>query len=349
MMRALRNIFLVCMVFISWPYKLAIADKLIFATEVIRHGERTPSMDLPGFPSHDPLGFNQLTTRGVNQLINLGKKHNEKYMKKYALLQDDYSPNKIYARSTDFDRTLMSANAYLIGMYSSDGTQKPFAIHSKSVSEDELLLGYVKYYNIVANDAHNNIDLINLSLELQPKFKRLSLLFNQEITDINDFVNIVDTIYIRKQLNQELPLELSEEEIDSLHRDASKATALTFQKQEIGALTTLRLIEKFYDDLLLSINNKASKKFALYTAHDVTILGLLSAIGTAAIYNPPPSSNISFLIFDNEQGQYYVKFLFNDAELKIPECDNKTFCYVDEFESLVEKVKRLAQTLSSND
>lgn len=342
-----RKITLFFLIIIFYPYELALADKLIFATEIIRHGERTPNMDLQNFPSHDTLGFNQLTPGGVNQLINLGKKHKEKYIEKYDLLQSYYTPNDVYARATDFDRTLMSSNAYLIGMYNSNEIQQPFSIHSRSISEDELLLGYAKYYNIVANDAKNNQDLINLSQKLQPKFKMLSSLLNQEIKDIDDFINIVDIIYIRKQLNQKLPVELSDEEINSLHSDASKASALFFQKQEIGAVTTLKLFENLYDQVSLSLNNKARHKFILYTAHDVTLLGFLSAIGVKAEYNPPPASNISFLVFDNEIGQYYVKFLFNDTELEIPDCANKTFCYISEFERLVENIKISAQRVIS--
>lgn len=346
-MYPLKSVVLLFIIVLSCPYKLALADKLIFATEITRHGERTPSLDLPNFPSNDPLGFGQLTPGGINQLITLGKICNNKYIQKYSLLQNNYNPNEVYARATDFDRTLMSANAFLIGMYNSNEKQQPFSIHSKSISEDELLLGYAKYYDIIAKNAQNNLELIGLSEKLQPKFKILSSLFNMEIENIDDFVSIVDVIYIRKQLHQELPAALSEDEINNLHHDASRASALVFQQQEIGALTTANLIEKLYEYASLSISNKNTKRFVLYSAHDVTLLGLLSAIGNPAKANPSPSSNISFLLFDNEQGQYYTKFLFNNMELQIPGCDNKTFCNFDEFERLTEDIKLLAQKAKS--
>lgn len=46
------------------------------------------------------------------QLYRLGKYLRKRYNK---LIGDKYSPNKLYVRSTDYDRTLMSGQANLAG------------------------------------------------------------------------------------------------------------------------------------------------------------------------------------------------------------------------------------------
>ena len=55
-----------------------------------------------------------MTKEGKMQAFNLGKFLRRRYNK---LLGEKYSPNKIYIRSTDVDRTIMSAQAALSGLF----------------------------------------------------------------------------------------------------------------------------------------------------------------------------------------------------------------------------------------
>lgn len=53
---------------------VAMADKLLFATEIIRHGERTPIIDLPNMPQTGLQDPGQLTEHGIMQEYNLVKR-----------------------------------------------------------------------------------------------------------------------------------------------------------------------------------------------------------------------------------------------------------------------------------
>lgn len=322
----------------------AIADKLLFAAEITRHGQRMPSIDLPSFPSTDPAELGQLTPKGIEQLINLGKTKKEDYIKKYNLLSNSYNTKEVYARSTDLDRTLMSANAFLIGMFATENKPQPFAIHTLPIQDDELLLGYLRHYDYVSEQKAKNPKFAELSKSLEPQFLRLSTLLNMQVADLDDFISIAETLHIRKQLNQPIPSELSTEEIHELYQTARKAIALTWQNREVGALTTYTLFNQIKNHVNNAIENNKNSKFVLYSTHDVTLLGVLSAIGLPAEYNPEPASNISVLLFNNEQenNEHYVKFLFNNQELSMPDCNLKTTCTLNEFENLVEKIKTMA-------
>ena len=54
-------------------------------------------------------GFGMLTPTGMQQLYNLGKNLRKRYVDDMALLSRNYSREFVSVRSTNYDRTLMSA------------------------------------------------------------------------------------------------------------------------------------------------------------------------------------------------------------------------------------------------
>src|SRR5689334_2958880 len=83
-------------------------EKLIFALDVIRHGDRTPIKAIPKSYHDWKEGLGQLTAIGMQQEYQLGSRLREKYIDTYHLLPPHYNIKTIYVRSTDMDRTLMS-------------------------------------------------------------------------------------------------------------------------------------------------------------------------------------------------------------------------------------------------
>ncbi|CAF1429752.1 unnamed protein product [Didymodactylos carnosus] len=82
-----------------------------------RHGDRTPSGTFATNTVQEsfwPNGYGQLTKLGQMQSIKLGSYVRKRYQN---LLNSTYIANEIYIRSTDTDRTLMSAYCNLLGLY----------------------------------------------------------------------------------------------------------------------------------------------------------------------------------------------------------------------------------------
>jgi len=107
--------------------------KLIFVHEVMRHGARTPVKKYEPYLFDTEPGL--LTHRGAQQHFKLGKQLNSRYVSTPdfdRLLGADYSSSssdstfpvkfntsEIMVLSTDYPRTIKSAQAHLLGMFSS--------------------------------------------------------------------------------------------------------------------------------------------------------------------------------------------------------------------------------------
>src|SRR3990167_2889333 len=92
-------------------------EHLIFAADLIRHGDRTPVDEVPAAPHVWKEGLGELTAEGMNQEFQLGVALRKRYVEQTHLLPPQYDVKTLMVRSTDFNRTLMSAESLLYGLY----------------------------------------------------------------------------------------------------------------------------------------------------------------------------------------------------------------------------------------
>ncbi len=117
-----------------------------------RHGARSPEYFMPNdqvnngnwtrFEDQPIKGM--LTRKGANMLHSLGVSMRQRYLIDYNITGSDTFERKVYvARSTDFDRTIESAQELLLGFF--DGLPNRFQsvpIHVMPKSIDDILLAY---------------------------------------------------------------------------------------------------------------------------------------------------------------------------------------------------------------
>uniref|UniRef100_A0A452QFR4 Lysosomal acid phosphatase n=1 Tax=Ursus americanus TaxID=9643 RepID=A0A452QFR4_URSAM len=127
------------------------ARSLRFVTLLYRHGDRSPVKTYPKDPYQEdewPQGFGQLTKEGMRQHWELGQALRQRY---HGFLNTSYHRQEVYVRSTDFDRTLMSAEANLAGLFPPNGMQRfnpniswqPIPVHTVPIAEDRQTHGLV--------------------------------------------------------------------------------------------------------------------------------------------------------------------------------------------------------------
>ena len=100
---------------------ISIQSQLRWAFEIFRHGARTPYSgmnssfyDCFGLPW---IGLKELTGVGLRQHFLVGSRNRIKYMIENKLIKEQYDPREVFLISTDSNRTIMSANAQVQGLY----------------------------------------------------------------------------------------------------------------------------------------------------------------------------------------------------------------------------------------
>ncbi len=112
----MRKILLVAWL-VLFALEAASGAQVKLAIDMIRHGARAPSYNYSFFPNITWPLSEELTPVGERQQCLLGHLRRLQYVENSGLLPQRYDPTSIYVRSTDVRRTLMSAQAYLIGLY----------------------------------------------------------------------------------------------------------------------------------------------------------------------------------------------------------------------------------------
>jgi len=100
---------------------ISIESQLRWAFEIFRHGARTPysGMNSSFFDCFGEqwFGLKELTGVGLRQHFLVGSRNRIKYMLENKLIKEKYDPREVFLISTDSNRTIMSANAQVQGLY----------------------------------------------------------------------------------------------------------------------------------------------------------------------------------------------------------------------------------------
>ncbi|KAH7703738.1 esophageal gland cell secretory protein 21, partial [Aphelenchoides avenae] len=95
-------------------------DELLLVQAIWRHGLRAPYKSFPNDPYQLAPWKNKsqsLTLIGMQQQVKLGQWLKKRYIEDLQFLSAHYDSNEVYVRSSDTERTILSAMANMIGMY----------------------------------------------------------------------------------------------------------------------------------------------------------------------------------------------------------------------------------------
>jgi hypothetical protein len=329
--------------------------KLIFAVDLIRHGDRTPLMELPTVSYTWKEGLEQLTQKGINQEFALGTKFKKRYLTDSHLLPEHYVPETMEARSTGLNRTIMSANSALTGLYF--GTT-PLSIagcpmiptHNCSRAQEDLLFpdnNLTFNFNVTDASQDNRAPLFQTLIlplsewqakeqSLKGNFARWSQATGVPINNLYDLKNLGDTLFIY-QLNKIAPPPLlTNEDVTTIINAGLWATCTVFQNKTIGQVAAANLLQ----EITTSFQTAATQpnqplRYRLYAAHDSTLLVALTALGAAIPLTTIPryASDLNIELFDEGSGHYTVQVMLNDEPV-ILTCSGKNMCTLDQLQAL---------------
>jgi len=321
---------------------------------VYRHGDRTPISPYPTDPYKDlkywPIGYGQLTNEGKLRHYNLGQWIRNRYT---GFLSESYVADEIFVRSTDVDRTLMSAESNLAGLFPPTDQQQwndrldwqPVPVHTVPQSEDDLLSSHAdcpRFTELQEQLVHSE-DFRQMYLENKQLFDYISNNTGLNLTNIVDLEYVYDTLYIEKANNLTLPNWTKPVfpggKFQEL-RDLS-FTVDTYTK-ELKRLKGGPFLKKILKDTFAMVDGSLEpmdRKMFMYSGHDTTVAPILHTLG---VFNPPVApayaSMILFEVLERNQ-HFYIRMAFKNEthsppySLTLPGCE--LLCEINKFKELV--------------
>ncbi|TGZ55464.1 hypothetical protein CRM22_010382 [Opisthorchis felineus] len=280
---------------------------------LFRHGDRTalePMLkDARPFEETWPLGRGQLTEEGVLQEFKLGLWLRKEYS---GFIHEKYNASNFYLRSTDYDRTLMSAQAVAAGLYqkvtsplkSYGVAWMPIPVHTVRRDRETLLsLSFCHRLELLRKGEMTS----KKADEYAESHKALFDLINKHsVTEKIDRFNIwklSDLFVCMRAHKMTLPAWCTEEIFQELE-EVSKFFWLLqsnsseeLLQMEIGVFLNtfvehLRSITTCNKPVIINGRQLGLKHTVAYSAHDTHVSYLLGAFGASTKGKIPYSSAI---------------------------------------------------------
>ncbi|XP_056286947.1 lysosomal acid phosphatase isoform X2 [Pseudoliparis swirei] len=301
--------------------------------ELFRHGDRSP---IKAFPSdlHQeaawPQGFGQLSQEGMRQHLHLGKFLRLRYS---GLLNQSYDRREISVRSTDYDRTLMSAEANLAGLYPPAGQQvftpdlkwQPIPVHMVPLLEERLLsypLDDCPRYKQLMNETEHTEEFLNVTTKYQDVIELVRNKTGLNHTSVESVWSVYDTLFCESCHNMTAPDWATPDVLEKLRflKDFSFQTTFgVYEQQEKSRLQGGILLGEIVKNLteMAVPDPKRRLKMMMLSAHDTTVAALQSSMNVFNRRQPPYASCQMFELYRDDNGSVSVSLAYrNDSSVE---------------------------------
>uniref|UniRef100_A0A8C0ZC40 acid phosphatase n=1 Tax=Cyanistes caeruleus TaxID=156563 RepID=A0A8C0ZC40_CYACU len=294
--------------------------------QLFRHGDRTPIVNFPTDlhkESEWPQGFGQLTKTGMQQLFELGQYMRKRYS---SFLNSTYNRQEFYIQSTDYDRTIMSAQSYLSGLFPPTSSQ---------IWNPELLWQPIPVHVFQKTTEQR----LNFPLPNCPRFDELQ----HETQTSKEFQNRIQP-YMDIH-NYTLPVWATEDVINKMEKLAELSLMSLFgvyKTEEKSRLQGGVLVNIILNSIKQAVNSSKPRKMEVYSAHDTTVGALQIALNIFNGKLPPYAACQIFELYQESNGQYSIEMHYrNDTSkdpylLTLPGCTSS--CPLEKFAELVSPV-----------
>ncbi|NRA73650.1 MAG: histidine-type phosphatase [Rickettsiales bacterium] len=329
MKKILSFIFLFCFITLNSYFAFANENhKLVFALDLVRHGDRGPTKYMPEISkawTKDEIL--KITPLGKKQAELLGKDFKEYYIHKTHLLPKNFSSELMQINSTNCQRTEETAKAILKGMYPTTydiarviPTKEDFLNSSRYKKQK-------KQRNLIKKEIIKNATPSYIITGIQNQLRYINNVFNTNFSTIKDFSRVSGVIRVSEIHNRPL--------LKSLPKSSIKEILDLKRKLILNNFTYPKLICLYGKDFILHVANllktkQYNKKYFLYAAHDTNILTAMPLLNYKLKKTPSYLSNLRFEVFQNtKNGNLFVKTSLDNKDIKV--CKSSYVCPLEEF------------------
>ncbi|XP_031781531.1 venom acid phosphatase Acph-1 isoform X2 [Nasonia vitripennis] len=322
--------------------------KLELVQTVFRHGERTndePEVSIFnhfGPSAYEPFGIGQLTNNGKREAFKIGQMLRRRYR---DFLGDKYNSKDVFAISTEDDRTKMSLQLVLAGLYpptpefawNPDLKWSPIPIRYTPKEVDILFKPFfnVRYYDLW--------EKVFTSKEFQKRMSRYSDFFDfmKKKTGVdvsNDVVNkcyMFNSLYIPKQLNLPMPGWYTEDVQKTWCKVYAQIVSSMAATPQLQKMNGGPIVKTLLENMNIDNTTINPRKIYLYSGHDHNLFSLKVIFGL----NEPDFFDVgSGLVLEkwrDVDDRLYVRILLWTVPGEEPRAvrlgQRDEFCPVEEF------------------
>lgn len=278
----------------------------------------------------------QLTTVGMQQLYELGKRLRTRYVES-SFLSSTFNPAEVYVRSTNIVRTIESAKCLVAGLFQQK--EKEIVPIFTTASESEIL--YPNYHGckllkiLASHRWAESSTLPDIAADLQSIQSALGIAAHQHI----DFILIRDDMVAREVHGLPCPSVLDTWRT-KVEQRAVEMICHVYEpsKRENLQLCVGPLMHKMLANIegkLQGTSSEPKRKLFLYSAHDTTLIPCLMALGIFDMKWPPYAADITVELHQHRQtNKPFVKVSYIDQDQLIPGCSG-VYCPLDEFKQVL--------------
>ncbi|CAH1272226.1 ACPP [Branchiostoma lanceolatum] len=323
---------------------------LVQASVLFRHGDRSPTETFPNDVHQEdawPQGFGFLSDIGIQQHHNLGEFFRKRYGKEgFGVLSEEFRRDELYVRSTDTDRTLMSAEANLDRLY----PDQPIPIHTVRTGLDPLLRAFFlncpRWTELMEEDFNSD----DFKQKEKDSKEFMAFVVKKagwgEPHGIMDAWRTQDPLLCEDAHNMTWPAWVTPDVYKRLTELTAYGSEINFRGDEKGRLMAGLLVNQIVSNMTTAQQeiqkNEKPYRLLVYSAHDIDISALMSALNVYNNLSPPYAACVIVELYRDTRGQFSVQILYrNDSShepyvLTVPGCDE--FCPFDDFVELNDEV-----------
>ncbi|XP_011870066.1 PREDICTED: prostatic acid phosphatase-like [Vollenhovia emeryi] len=326
---------------------------IVFANVLYRHGDRTPVLPYKNDPYRDescwPVPYGQLTNIGKHQHLLLGRWLRKRYS---HLLSNIYSPYDIYVESTDVDRTLMSAEANLAGLYPPTGNQvwdmnhwMPIPVHTVPGKYDYVLHAtkLCPRYNYELEKLLSSPEMERINKANANLYAYLSKNTGNNVDSFKIVEHLYDVLFIEQLYNKTLPQWTKSVFPEKMKPLAILSFMIETYNTILQRLKSGPLLGEMIDHMVKKAQRtlQPDRKLWMYSAHDETIANMLMTLGLFEPHCPPYTSMILMELRANSKNEFFVTVSYKNTTeepilMTLPGC--ATLCPLNEFINLTKHV-----------
>lgn len=263
-----------------------------------------------------------LLVQGMKQLYDLGKFYQQYLIHELRFLPRIIHPEYMELRSSYVERTFRSGESFMAGFYPPVTPNEQITFTTGSDSSD-----YLTTDPSFCFDLQKDCDTFGNSEELKKRIEENRLIYSEIYKSLNitysssNWMFLGDFLSLLHCTNQEFPSSIKNLITDEIFNRTQSDLGFYYY----GCFNVRKGVASapIFRDLFRMLEEKNSnKRFFLFSAHDTTIMSILSTFNVTEDIVPTFGSHLAIEIWEKSKGKKYVRMVMNGEEIAID--DGKT-------------------------